>query len=564
MAFTPSERLILYGLTAILAASTLALIINISASVSTIVPTHGGSITEGEVGPARFINPVLTLSQPDEDLSALIFSGLMRSLPDGSVVPDLASGYSVSDDGTTYTFNIRSDARFHDGTKLTADDVVFTVQTIQTPEIKSPHRADWEGVAVSSPDPSTVVFKLPKPYAPFIFDTTLGILPKHLWQNVSAEEFPFSPLNTHPIGSGPYRVAHLDTDSTGSAVSYDLTPNSSFTLNAPYIDHIKFLFFSNDADMIDAFNAGKISALAGIAPADLHLITRTDTRTLTSPLPRTFGIFFNQTHAPVLADPSVRNALSAAVDKNALLQQVLGGYGVALSGPIPPGVLRNNKMDSSIASTTATVSAIGSDVAESILTHSGWSMSSSTNTWIKGSGTKRSTLTFTLATADEPELVATAHALAQDWKAAGIDVQVQVYPLSELNTNVIRPRAYDAILFGEVVGREGDLFAFWHSSQRNDPGLNLAMYANTKADTALAQARSTIDQKSREKLYGQFATLVQKDNPAIFLYAPDFIYIVPTSVQGIGLGALTTPAERFLNVYQWYTNTERVWDVFAK
>ena len=142
-------------------------------------------------------------------------------------------------------------------------------------------------------------------------------------------------------------------------------------------------------------------------------------------------------------------------------------------------------------------------------------------------------------------------------------MDVRVYPLSELNTNVIRPRAYEAILFGEVVGRTADLFAFWHSSQRNDPGLNLALYANSKVDALLSSARATTDEKNREKLYGQFAAAIEKDRPAVFLYAPEFIYVVPQRLRGIELGSLSSAAERFLNVYRWYTDTERVWSIFT-
>ncbi len=561
-AFTPSERLVLYGLTFVLALSALVLFVNATSYVTTTIPTRGGSIVEGEVGPARFINPVLTLSQPDQDLTALVFSGLMRAQQSGSLIPDLADSYTISDDGTTYTFTLKHDLTFHDGAPLTSEDVVFTVQTIQSPEIKSPHRADWEGVVASAPDDYTVVFKLPKPYAPFIYDTTLGIIPKHLWQDISAEEFPFSPINTHPVGSGPYRLAKMATDSTGSATSYNLEPFPQFALGPAYLEDITFLFYSNDADMIKAFNSGEISALAGVSPSDLHLVTRAGVSTYRAPLPRTFGVFFNQTHAPVLADASVRAALSAAVDKKAIVDQVLGGYGIPLDGPIPPGVL-HNKAIGLAQSMGSSTSGTRTENARAILSHGGWSFDQASGLWQKGKGKAVTSLTFTLATADEPELVATAHALVAAWHAAGIEAQVQVYPLSELNTNVIRPRAYDAILFGEVVGREGDLFAFWHSSQRNDPGLNLAMYANSKADTALAQARSSPEPKNREKLYAQFASLVDKDDPAVFLYAPEFIYIVPISVHGIELGALTTPAERFLNAYQWYTDTERVWDIFA-
>ncbi len=589
-ALSPSERLVLYALSILLAGSVLSMLAIVNRAVSVSTPIQGGVLREGEVGPARFINPLLTLSQPDQDLTELVYSGLMRALPDGSYARDLASRYDVSEDGTIYTFTLRRDAKFHDGTPLTSADVVFTVALAQNPDTKSPRRADWEGVAVSAPDLYTIVFKLPHAYAPFIENTTLGILPKHLWGNVSAEEFPFTPLNTHPVGSGPYRVLSYETDPTGAATRYDLAPSESFALGAPYLKRLTFIFYPNEEAMLKAWDMRQIDSMAGIAPGNLAGLARTDASLVAVPLPRTFGIFFNQNHAASLSDASVRAALDAAVDKEAIVKSVLGGYGKVLSGPIPPGVLGTvmpavpvalaNVSKGDAAASSAPI--LFTDTARSLLSKGGWKFtaaatsttnaatSSQEGVWSKkpakggsASGGKDA-LAITLATADEPELVATANAVAADWRAAGIRVQVQVYPLSELNTNVIRPRAYDALLFGEIVGRSADLFAFWHSSQRNDPGLNLAMYANTKADKLLAQARATTDAHEREKLYTQFASTVEKDEPAIFLYAPEFIYIVPTRLQGIALGALTTPSERFLNVYQWYTDTKLVWSIFSK
>lgn len=566
--FSPGERLLLYGLTITLALSTFVMLISLNTWVSTVVPASGGNLVEGEVGPARFINPILTLSQPDEDITSLVYSGLMRAMPDGSVVPDLASSYSISPDGMTYTFTIQPNATFQDGTPVTADDVLFTVEKAQDPEIKSTERANWDGVVATSPDAHTVVFQLQHAYAPFIENTTLGILPKHLWANVSAEEFPFNPLNTHPVGSGPYKVASFDTDSTGSATRYNLVPFAQYTLGTVHLSHITFVFFTNTDAMLNALNAHTIDAIGGVAPANLTDIKRNDINVVQVSLPRVFGVFFNQTHAPALADLSARQALDAAIDKNALVATVLNGYGTVLSGPIPANLLSNtapavpqpfkNVLAEEIGTTTSTTTY--TDNARAILQNGGWTFSPTTGLWTK----KTLVLSFTLATADSPELVATANTVANDWRTLGVKVVVQIYPLSELNENVIRPRAYDAILFGEVVGRDLDLFAFWHSSQRNDPGLNLAMYANTRADALLAQARTSTSNADRTKIYEQFAATLEKDQPAVFLYSPSFLYIVPSSLQGVELGALTSPAERFLNAYQWYTDTARVWNVFAR
>jgi len=575
--FSPAERLLLYIFSVALALSTLVLMAALNTAISVQIPSRGGSFVEGETGPARFINPLLAISEPDQDIAQLIYSGLMRATPEGTYIPDLAENYTISGDGTTYTFHLRKNATFHDGTPVTANDVVYTVSLAQNPDIKSPHRADWEGVSASSPDPYTVVFTLPHAYAPFIEDTTLGILPKHLWQNVQPDSFPFSPLNTHPIGSGPYTVAGVRTDATGAPTRYDLVPFGNFALGGTYVSRISFAFLPNEEALVKAFAMHQVDAVAGVSPSDLSSFRRNDVSVVVAPLPRVFGIFFNQNHNAVLSDSSVRAALTAALDKEAIVQNALHGYGAVLDGPIPPDILGTPeplvpRPFTELPASTATASAANSEAPtmQAILKKAGWSISSSTQLWSKKvpkSGTTPAgteTLSLKLATADEPELVATANLVAKQWKAAGIDVEVQIYPLSDFNNTVLRPRNYDAILFGEVVSRSGDLFAFWHSSQRNDPGLNLSLYANAKADTLLTKARASSDKQERDSLYAQFAAIIQQDQPAIFLYSPDFIYIVPTKIHDIQIGALSGASERFLNVYQWYTDTERVWNFFAQ
>ena len=538
--FSPSERLLFYIFTAALGMSTLTLLAGVNARASVTVPGEGGTLTEGVIGTARFINPLLAITEPDRDLAYLVYSGLTRISPNGTIISDLASSYEISEDGTTYTFTLRQNLTFHDGTLLTAEDVMFTIRAAQNPDIKSSRRADWEGVTVATPDPKTVVFTLPRPYAPFLENTTLGILPAHVWQSVSPEEFPFTSLNTNPIGSGPFKVSKIERDKTGAAILYELTPFNRFTLGTPHLKKITMLFFSNETTLVDAWNTGHIDSFAGVSPSELSHLNG-QARIIQAPLPRIFGVFFNQGHAPVLADLAVRAALDAAIDKQTLVNSILGGY--------------TKSADTREESTPWN----GIEEARAILERSDWEYSDEEQVWQKD----KQNLTFSLATSDSPELSATAEALAASWRAAGINVDIHVYPVSELNSTVIRPRAYDAILFGEVVGRTLDLFAFWHSSQRNDPGLNLALYTNSRADDMLANARATTNRKEREALYTSFTEILEEERPAIFLYAPELLYVLPETIQGVQLGTLTTPAERFSGVYKWYTNTEQVWSILV-
>jgi peptide/nickel transport system substrate-binding protein len=153
--------------------------------------------------------------------------------------------------------------------------------------------------------------------------------------------------------------------------------------------------------------------------------------------------------------------------------------------------------------------------------------------------------------------------VAADWKASGVEVDVKFFEQSDLSVEVIRPRKYDALLFGEVVGRDPDLFAFWHSSQRNDPGLNIALYANTDTDKKLSDARTETDPDVRREKTKAAANAIAKETAALFLYAPHFVYLSPATASGIVFGTISSPSDRFDAVDQWYLETEQVWPIFS-
>lgn len=560
-AFTPVQRMLLYFFTILLALSAFVLIAQANNLISVQVPASGGSFVEGAVGTPRFVNPLLATSQTDLDLTTLIYSGLVREEPDGTFTPDLAESIEISPDGTTYTFHLKEGLTFQDGDPLTAEDVLFTISLAQNPEAKSARRADWEGVSVKADDDRTIVFTLPAPYAPFLENATMGILPKHLWESVPVTEFQFAPLNTRPIGSGAYRIKDVTVDATGAPIEYQLVPFKKFALGEANITRITYRIYPSDEELQAAFEDGDIDSFVSSSPKRLPRNADDDANLIRVPLSRVFGVFLNQSHATVLANASVRAALDAAIDKEKLVNDILGGYGTTLDGPIPPGLMPSP----AAASTTLTAEAKTAPIdhaqaARNILSRGGWKFDDSSRSWTRD----KTTLSLKIATADTEELVATARAIADAWNAAGIKADVEVYALQEFNQTILRPRAYDAILFGEVVGRSLDLYAFWHSSQRNDPGLNLALYTNAAADKALTDARTHTDPAARQESHRAFLDAVAEDTPAVFLYSPDVVYLVPKHLQGIDIGTVTTPSERFLDVYTWYRDTERVWEVFAK
>jgi len=548
----PLDWLIIGALAITMALAVATMLAGVSLALTSKVPAYGGTYREGMIGSPRFVNPLLAISETDQSLSKLVFSGLLRKRPDGTPLPDLAEGYEISEDELTYTLTIREDARFHDGSPVTADDVVFTVKAAQNPDIKSPRRAEWEGVLVEALDDRTVVFTLNAPYAPFIENLTLGILPKSLWGEVSSEEFPFTTLNEKPVGSGPFRIESRRENSSGIPIEYRLKAWNG--VRRPYIDTFIVKFYTNEEALLASLNRGEIDAANSINPGATDGM-----RTVYEAVfGRIFGVFMNQNQNTLFADSAVRRALNAAVDKQRLVDTVLSGYGSVIDGPLPPDSIR---IAPAAGSAEERIQA-----AKAILEGDGWEAGVDgvyeKTVTVKGKKEVKR-LAFSLSTSNADELREASELVAADWRALGAEVSLKIFEQNDLAVEVIRPRKYDALLFGEVVGREPDLFAFWHSSQRNDPGLNIALYANTDTDKKLSDARIETDPAKRKSLSKAAAREISDETAAIFLYAPHFVYVAPKSVSGIIFGDLSTPADRYDTVDQWYMKTEQVWPLFT-
>lgn len=555
--FSLSEKTLFVILFITFSLSSLFLLWKVNESFLVEIPADGGTITEGVLGYPRYINPLLPITDAGRDLTSLIYSGLMKATPGGELVPDLASEYTISEDGMTYTFTIKDKATFHDGVAVTADDVVFTIAKAVDPELKSPKALNWVGIEVKKVDSRTVQFILKKPYAPFLQNTTLGILPKHIWQNTSDEEFSFTNFNIEPIGSGPYRLSNIKRNSSGLPEFYHLVPFTKYTGKTAHLKDIYVRFYINEKDLINAYQDGTVTSINSISPENASLLKKTGARVESAPLPRVFGVFLNQNISPVLSNKEVRQALNLATDRKTIVEEVLNGYGTPIDGPLPK--------DSFSGETGLREPNLSHDeriaAAKKILTDAGWALND------KGVMTKKvkkeeTFLSFTLSTANTEDLSKAAELLQTQWKEIGADVKVKVYEIGELNQNTIRPRKYDALLFGEVIGRDLDLFAFWHSSQRNDPGLNISMYANSKADKLLETARTESDPEKRRLAVSAFEDEFYNDLPALFLYSPDFIYVVLQELHGFSLADITSASERFLGVNSWYVETDRVWKIF--
>jgi peptide/nickel transport system substrate-binding protein len=262
----------------------------------------------------------------------------------------------------------------------------------------------------------------------------------------------------------------------------------------------------------------------------------------------------------------VIQAIDLAIDKDRIIREVLKGYGVSITDPIPPNMIAYQK----ISNENNTTLEENIKKAQDILTKDGWKKGADgflekTITSKKNKKTVKSVanIEFSISTGNAEELSNTAELIKENLNAIGMKVDVKTFEVGNLNQTVIRPRKYDALLFGEIISHESDLFAFWHSSQRKDPGLNVAMYTNAKVDKILEDALVTIDENNRVKKYSQFEDEIRRDMPAVFLYSPKFIYVINKNSDGVNIDHITTSEDRFLNVYQWSVEKNKIWKIFA-
>lgn len=610
-----------------------------------VIPEYGGEYVEGVVGQPRYINPIYgMINDTDRDLVQLLFSGLMTYDSNGQIVPDLAENYEISEDGTIYRIRLRSNLYWTDNVKLTADDVVYTFKTIQDPDYKSPLRSGLVGVEIQKISELELQFTLENPYAPFLENLTVKILPRHIWENITAQNFPLSAYNLSPVGSGPYQLARINRDKDDKIQSLVLSVNKKYYRRKPYIDRLTIKFFDSEEKLVGAAKKNDIQGYS--LPYAERQTGRSDFRSYRLSIPRYFALFLNASKVPAFGDISVRQALNFATDKNEIVATVLDGKGRIVDSPIMPEIygfapvspvygvdkvksenllekaeylpddngIRRKTTQAEISTAIKSELKLGSQGAEvrklqecllmpsiggdeifpggsvsgfygseteqavirfqekyasDILAPQG--LKNGTGTVSKSTRTKLnslcptipakiSSLAFTLVTVDQPLLVEAAKMIKKQWEAIGVKVDIRAVDIQTIERDVIKPRNYEMLLFGEVLGAIPDPFPFWHSTQKKDPGLNLALYDNKKTDKMLEDARSANNSNTRQQKLELFQNAISADSPVVFLYRPDYTYRVSGDVKGIIEGRIIVdPSKRFLGVENWYIDTQRIW-----
>ena len=522
---------------------------------------------EGVVGSPASVTPVTARTRADRTLVGLIFSGLVRPAASGTYEPDLAASWTVDPKGTTWTFTLRGDATWQDGVPVTADDVVYTVEALKSPDSAGGMSGAWADVTAEAVDPLTVRFTLATPIAGFLAAASQPLLPAHLLSDVPYADLAGSDFARFPVGTGPFTVVELDEThavlepATPATPPIDPTPGPSLdslaspfpaatpARPAPYLERIEVSFFDTETAMADALRAGQIDGAAGFTPAvtkDLAATSGLDrlrypTTTLSAAL-----LNLRPVH-PELASPAVRRAFLAAIDRDALVAGPLAGNGVRADTLVPP---------SSWAFDAASAPPVPYDrkAATKALTDAGWKKVG--GGWVAPKAKTAYELEILTVPADaSPRLAAVAAAVRDAWVTLGFKAKLVELPAADLATR-LRAGDYTAAVVDVSTGLEPDLYPLLASSQVRATGMNLSGYQDPALDDLLEAARAPGSHEKRSAAWKALLAAVSQRLPILPLAWMDEVFI-ERGVEGPAPRLIVGPGDRFGDVLAWRLAADR-------
>ena len=509
---------------------------------------QGGTYAEAVLGPVDTLNPIFAKSSAEESIGELVFSRLLSYDSSGTLNYDLASSMKVSDDQKSYTFTIRPDARWSDGTYVKAKDVVYTVGLLQNTATRST-LSGWTDVKAKALDDKTVVFELPGIYAAFPHALRfLPILPEHVLRDIEPSQLRESDFSAKPVGSGPFTLRLTqDIDQAHGRKIIHLARNDNYYNGKPKLNRIQ-LHVYKDMDAIKrALATSEVNAAS-----DLSVIaaSEVDSRRYTvenNPINSGVYALFNTT-SPTLQDQKVRQALQVGTDTAAVRN--------AVSDKLP--ALHLPIMSNQVSGQLPDAPTYDIKRAEALLDEAGWKLDGTVR---KKDGQP---LTLSVVTTKNTDFEKALESLSSQWRKLGMTVTTRIVDSSDPSQNVakdiLQPRRYDVLLYQLTVGGDPDVYAYWHSSQSNG-GFNLSNYKSSIADEALSSARTRLEPALRSAKYITFSRQWLADAPAIGLYQATTQYVHTGAVHTVPTGTvLVSAADRYNSALYWSVGERSVFN----
>jgi peptide/nickel transport system substrate-binding protein len=525
-----------------------------------ITPAPGLTYREGVVGHPSSINPLTARTQADRDLVALLFRGLLRAGPNGTLLPDLARSWAVSTDGLTYTFNLRTDARWEDGQPVTATDVVFTVGLAQDPDYAGPLGASWQGIKAAAVGTNVVRFTLVTPLGGFPRQALMPILPEHVLTDVAVADLADSDFSTNPMGDGPYRIAEIDDAHAlltrvtaaepaagGTAATADASGSAApgaTTVPGGNVENVDLVFYDDQASAISGFQAGKVDALGGLAPDSTQTAaSRSGARVTSYPFASLYSVVLNQRSShPEFGNLGVRQGLLAGIDRSTTVKTVLLGRGTVADVPLPSWAAAYDP--AAVSSTQYSTTDAAGDLAAAgwVRDESGWTLPNGTSHYaIK---------LLSLNEATNPVAYRIAAQVAAGWRGIGLDVTLQTFGAADYTQHLLGGD-FDAAVVDYKLGLDPDVSPLFLSTQVAPNGSNLSGISDTSLDKLLTAVRTTSDPAARQTAVSAVEKYVSSNVLMLPICFADYEFVASDRVQGLSANEIADPSGRYWDVLDW-------------
>jgi peptide/nickel transport system substrate-binding protein len=520
-------------------------------------PVQGGAYAEALVGHIVRLNPLLDFSnQVDRDIDRVLYRGLVQFDSRGLPQPDLAESWTVSADATLYSFTLRADAKWHDGTPVSSDDVIFTFSELQDPDFPGPAdlQALWQGINIIRLDDRTVQFQLSEPFAPFLDYVSMGLLPDHLLRGAQVEDLVNHPFNLEPVGTGPFRFDRFLVED-GAIVGVSLASWPDFYGDPPYLERVEFRTYPDEGAALAAYQAGEV---AGISQLDGDVLRQAlalpSINVHAARIPRSGIVFLNLKHPEktFLAEKQVRQALLWAVNRQWLIDSVLEGQAILATGPILP--------ETWAFAETLETPPYDPEAAGRLLDDRGYVLpvgaTPGTPEYVRAK--EDQSLEFTLTYPEMEPFNRMASLLQQNWAAIGVRVNLDPVPPGSIVPDVLEKREFEAVLTEMDLAPypDPDPYPFWHDTQI-EGGQNYGGFEDRNTSIWLERARITSDTGQRAEYYQSFQHRFQDQVPALILYDRVYSYGLDPSLQGVSLGPLNDPSDRLRGLHDWFLVARR-------
>lgn len=504
-----------------------------SAKAASTVPSGGNRVVYGNTSDIKIMNPFLSTDVYSALIDGFIFEGLVKADPDtGAPIPSLAEKWDTSADGLAYTFHIRKGVNWSDGQPFTADDAKFTFDTIMDPKTQTVRKSLYDKVQTFTVvDPNTFEVKLKEVYCPFLISSmTMGLVPKHLLAqsaDINKDDF-----NTkHPVGTGPYTFVEWVN---GDHVT--LQGNPHYWNGAPKIGQFIYKVVPNATVVAQQLKTGEVD-VATIEPKDLADMQKQPNVNVISndALGYTY-IGYNQAR-PLFQDKLLRQALTYAINRQAIVDKILFGQGAVLNAPMPTRSWAYNPA-------VANLYPFDPEKAKALLKQAGW-VAGSDGILAKG-GQK---LAFTSIFSSNSTAVSQIMTIAQqEWKAIGVDCTLKPMDFDALLDVINKTRQFDTATLGWSLGLDPDQTSIWSSAQIKS-GFNFISYNNPDIDALLKQGTSIpgCSQDARKAVYAKFQQIIADDEPYTFVDSGKTLTVVSKRIQGTHI----TPFSTFHNLKDW-------------